>query len=51
MGSAALLQSLKESIVGQVGVKAIYGEPGSETHVWIRRRGRYARGRELEPAG
>jgi uncharacterized spore protein YtfJ len=29
MGSAALLQSLKESIVGQVGVKAIYGEPVS----------------------
>jgi uncharacterized spore protein YtfJ len=27
MGSAALLQSLKESILGQSGVKAIYGEP------------------------
>lgn len=27
MGSAALLQSLKESILGQAGVKAIYGEP------------------------
>jgi uncharacterized spore protein YtfJ len=27
MGSAALLQSLKESIFSQVGVKAIYGEP------------------------
>jgi len=27
MGSVALLQSLKESIVGQVGAKAIYGEP------------------------
>jgi uncharacterized spore protein YtfJ len=27
MGSVALLQSLKESIFGQVGVKAIYGEP------------------------
>jgi uncharacterized spore protein YtfJ len=29
MGSVALLQSLKESIVGQVGSKAIYGEPVS----------------------
>jgi uncharacterized spore protein YtfJ len=27
MGSVALLQSLKESIFSQVGVKAIYGEP------------------------
>jgi len=27
MGSVALLQSLKESILGQAGVKAIYGEP------------------------
>lgn len=27
MGSVALLQSLKESISGQVSVKAIYGEP------------------------
>lgn len=27
MGSAALLQSLKESIVGQVGAKTVYGEP------------------------
>ena len=27
MGSADLLQSLKESILGQAGVKAIYGEP------------------------
>ncbi len=27
MDSVALLQSLKESILGQVGVKAIYGEP------------------------
>jgi uncharacterized spore protein YtfJ len=27
MGSAALLQSLKESILSQAGVKAIYGEP------------------------
>jgi uncharacterized spore protein YtfJ len=27
MGSVALLQSIKESIVGQVGVKALYGEP------------------------
>jgi uncharacterized spore protein YtfJ len=26
MGSVALLQSLKESILGQAGVKAIYGE-------------------------
>jgi len=29
MGSVALLQSLKESILGQAGVKAIYGEPVS----------------------
>lgn len=29
MGSATLLQSLKESILGQAGVKAIYGEPVS----------------------
>jgi len=27
MGSAALLQSLKENIIGQVSVKTIYGEP------------------------
>jgi uncharacterized spore protein YtfJ len=27
MGSLALLQSLKESILGQASVKAIYGEP------------------------
>jgi uncharacterized spore protein YtfJ len=27
MGSLALLQSLKESILGQANVKAIYGEP------------------------
>jgi uncharacterized spore protein YtfJ len=27
MGSVALLQSLKESILGQAGVKTIYGEP------------------------
>ena len=27
MGSADLLQSLKKSILGQAGVKAIYGEP------------------------
>ncbi|HTV04201.1 MAG TPA: spore germination protein GerW family protein [Acidobacteriaceae bacterium] len=27
MGSAALIQSLKESILGQAGVKALYGEP------------------------
>jgi len=27
MGSAALLQSLKEGILGQARVKAIYGEP------------------------
>jgi uncharacterized spore protein YtfJ len=27
MGSVALLQSLKDSIVGQVGVKTIFGEP------------------------
>jgi uncharacterized spore protein YtfJ len=27
MSSVALLQSLKESILGQVGVKAIYGDP------------------------
>jgi uncharacterized spore protein YtfJ len=27
MSSVALLQSLKESIVGQVGVKTIFGEP------------------------
>jgi uncharacterized spore protein YtfJ len=27
MSSVALLQSLKESILGQVGVRAIYGEP------------------------
>src|SRR5215471_5564543 len=31
MGSLALLQSLKESIVGQASVKTIYGEPIS-TH-------------------
>ena len=27
MGSLALLQSLKESVLGQASVKAIYGEP------------------------
>ena len=27
MGSLALLQSLKESVLGQANVKAIYGEP------------------------
>jgi uncharacterized spore protein YtfJ len=27
MGSVALLQSLKDSIVGQAGVKTIFGEP------------------------
>jgi uncharacterized spore protein YtfJ len=27
MGSVALLQSLRESILGQAGVKTIYGEP------------------------
>jgi uncharacterized spore protein YtfJ len=27
MGSLALLQSLKESILGQASVKAVYGEP------------------------
>jgi uncharacterized spore protein YtfJ len=27
MGSIALLQSLKESVLGQANVKAIYGEP------------------------
>jgi len=27
MGSLALLQSLKESILGQASVKTIYGEP------------------------
>lgn len=27
MGSVALLQSLKESVLGQANVKAIYGEP------------------------
>jgi uncharacterized spore protein YtfJ len=27
MGSLALLQSLKENILGQASVKAIYGEP------------------------
>jgi uncharacterized spore protein YtfJ len=27
MGSLALLQSLKESIVGQAGVKTVFGEP------------------------
>ena len=27
MGSVALLQSLRDSILGQAGVKAVYGEP------------------------
>ena len=27
MGSVALLQSLKDSIVGQAGVKTVFGEP------------------------
>lgn len=29
MGSLALLQSLRESVLGQASVKAIYGEPVS----------------------
>ena len=61
MGSVALLQSLKESILGQASVKTIYGEPisahGKDDHpsgknnVWLRcgcghgRRGRYQRSR------
>jgi hypothetical protein len=32
MGSLALLQSLKENVLGQANVKAIYGEPISAAH-------------------
>ena len=53
MSSLALLQSLKQSILSQANVKAIYGEPIAahgktvipvgKNHVWLRSGGGYWR--------